>query len=102
GLGLYLGPALNFLWHAKPQNLVIIEERYIDPFEWAIVGGLRYLWEFGLSIDFRYNWGLTDIFDFHPNPASLRPRELKNVKLTNHCLQLSLGYNLAQLIHSKQ
>ncbi|MEN0016656.1 MAG: hypothetical protein AAF706_03520, partial [Bacteroidota bacterium] len=52
-----------------------------------------------LSLDLRYNWGLTDIFDFHPDPDSLRPKELKNVKLTNHCLQLSLGYNLARTIN---
>lgn len=98
GFSAYLGPALNALWHATPKNLLIIKEQYIAPFEWAIVGGLRYLLDFGLSIDLRYNWGLTGIFDFHPDPAGLRPAPLKGIKLTNHCLQLSLGYNLAPVI----
>ena len=98
GIGVYAGPSLNFLWHAASENLSLfnIKERHVDPFEWAIVSGGRYLFDFGLWIDLRYNWGLTDIFDFQP--ASQRPRQLDNVGLTNHCLQLSLGYNLARLV----
>ena len=76
----------------------MIEEKYINPIEWAIIGGCRYLLDFGLSVDLRYNGGLMDILDYHPDPGNLRPAFLKNVKLTNQYLQLSVSYNLALLI----
>lgn len=99
GFSVYLGPSFNFLWRAEPKlPFNLIQEDHVNPFEWAIVIGLRHLLDFNLHVDLRYNWGLTDIFDFDPHPAKLRPKQLKNVKLTNHYLQLSLGYNLAPLI----
>lgn len=98
GFSFYLGPSLNFLWHAAPVNLsFFIQEKHIDPFEWAIVGGLHYLFGLGLSIDLRYNWGLSDIFDFQL--PSTRLPFLKGIQLTNHCLQLSISYNFGAVIH---
>ena len=91
GLGIYLGPALNALWHAAPKNLKIIAEKHVGSFDWAIVGGMRYQSFFGLCVDLRYNWSLTDIYNFRGNE---RPYFMEDVKFRSNVLQLSLAYNL--------
>ena len=103
GFGIYLGPALNALWHAVPKNLglyncEIIKEKHVDSFTWAVVGGGCYQSFFGLCVDLRYNWGLTDIYYFRG--ADARPDFIKGITFASHVLQLSLAYNLATLLES--
>ena len=93
GLGLYAGPQFDFLWRATPEKLPILQEEQMNVVTISLIGGVRHTFGWGLCIDLRYDWGLTNIFD----TAAELPKDLKKVTLTNHCLQLSVGYDLSVL-----
>ena len=64
-------------------------------YEWAVIGGVRYQFRWGLGIDLRYSWGLTDIFYFRNRKE--RPVDIANIALTNHALYLSASCDVVTL-----
>ena len=95
GLGLYAGPQFDFLWRATPKGLPILQEGQMSVLVLSLIGGVQYTFDWGLRIDLRYDWGLTDIFD----TTAVRPKGFKKTTLTNQCLLLSVGYDVGSLLH---
>ena len=100
GTGVYLGPPFDFLWQATPVRLKLLQERHMSTLALSAIAGIQYTFAWGLRIDLRYNWGLTDIFDFQA-PAQ-RPFQIAGLQLANHWLQLSLGYNLGAVMFQQK
>lgn len=95
GMGVYVGPQMDLLWQANPVGLFLLRERHMSVLTLSAIAGAQYTFAWGIRLDLRYNWGLTDIFDFQA--PSKRPEEIAQYSLANHCLQLSISYNVGMI-----
>jgi hypothetical protein len=91
GINLQVGPQIGFLTSAKDKSTIsgistttdVKDEFKTTDFSLAL--GVGWDLPFGLSIDGRYNWGLTDNNDGYGSGAS-------DASIKNQVWQFSLGY----------
>jgi len=97
GLNIQAGPQFGFLTVADLKNTATsttspddVKGLFSDKSDMAVAIGAGWDLPFGLTVDARYNIGLSDM-SFTPNGAS------SQVEFKNKVIQLSVGYKLIKL-----
>jgi hypothetical protein len=97
GLNLQAGPQFGFLTVAdlkatasSTNSTQDVKKLFSDKSDMAVAVGAGWDLPFGLTADFRYNIGLSDM-SFTPNGSS------SSVQFKNKVIQLSVGYKLIKL-----
>jgi len=97
GLNLQAGPQFGFLTVADLKNTASstqsaqdVKSLFADKSDMAVAVGAGWDLPFGLTADFRYNIGLSDM-TFTPSGSS------SSVQFKNKVIQLSIGYKLIKL-----
>lgn len=65
--------------------------RYLQKFDFGLSGGIEYQFKFGLLVGAKYNFGLTDIFQY-ANSYTFHDPMTRNIRIYNRSILLSLGY----------
>lgn len=93
GLNLQLGPQFSFLSIADLKNATTAaadDPKTLKKQDYAIAVGAGWDLPFGLTVDARYNFGLSDI--------KVQPSTATNpIAIKNKVLQISVGYKLIKL-----